>query len=143
MGDSKAAKDMVMGAVRAHFRPEFINRIDELIVFDALNQEEIQHIVRLQVKRVQERLSDKKIHLQLTDRIRPRVRRAAAKTGNPTPIGKSAGQRNLGRPLPAGQYNQNRCCQRRPYLQQISRPVSQPGPKSGLARVQLNFHRPP
>jgi ATP-dependent Clp protease ATP-binding subunit ClpA len=40
---------MVMMAVRSHFRPEFINRIDEFIMFDPLEQEQIKSIVRLQV----------------------------------------------------------------------------------------------
>lgn len=43
------ARDMVMMAVRSHFRPEFINRIDEFIMFDPLEQEQIKSIVRLQV----------------------------------------------------------------------------------------------
>jgi ATP-dependent Clp protease ATP-binding subunit ClpB len=47
--DKVAARDMVMGAVRSHFRPEFINRIDEFIMFDPLEQEQIKAIVRLQV----------------------------------------------------------------------------------------------
>jgi hypothetical protein len=41
---------MVMMAVRSHFRPEFINRIDEFIMFDPLEQEQIKSIVRLQVR---------------------------------------------------------------------------------------------
>lgn len=44
------ARDMVMMAVRSHFRPEFINRIDEFIMFDPLEQEQIKSIVRLQVR---------------------------------------------------------------------------------------------
>lgn len=41
---------MVMMSVRSHFRPEFINRIDEFIMFDPLEQEQIKSIVRLQVR---------------------------------------------------------------------------------------------
>lgn len=44
-----AMKEMVMTAVRSHFRPEFINRIDEFIIFDPLKLEQIERIVRLQV----------------------------------------------------------------------------------------------
>ncbi len=53
--------------VRSHFRPEFVNRIDEFIIFDPLSQDQIAAIVRLQARRVAERLADKKIGLQLTD----------------------------------------------------------------------------
>jgi ATP-dependent Clp protease ATP-binding subunit ClpB len=49
LDDKAAARDMVMMAVRSHFRPEFINRIDEFISFDPLEQEQIKAIVRLQV----------------------------------------------------------------------------------------------
>ncbi|TYH20234.1 hypothetical protein ES288_A05G415200v1 [Gossypium darwinii] len=60
-------KQRVMEAARAVFRPEFMNRVDEYIVFQPLDREEISSIVRLQLERVQKRLSDKKIKLQITD----------------------------------------------------------------------------
>ncbi|MBA0600962.1 hypothetical protein Gorai_004156 [Gossypium raimondii] len=60
-------KQRVMEAARAVFRPEFINRVDEYIVFQPLDREEISSIVRLQLERVQKRISDKKIKLQITD----------------------------------------------------------------------------
>ena len=60
-------KDEVMGMVRSHFRPEFVNRIDEFVVFEALKRDQVAAIVRLQVKRVQERLAPKKIQLSLED----------------------------------------------------------------------------
>ncbi|KAL6751303.1 ClpB chaperone, Hsp100 family [Haematococcus lacustris] len=66
-GDNQLMRSMVMAAVRGHFRPEFINRIDEFILFDPLGQEQINAIVRLQVKRVAERLADKKMKLEMTD----------------------------------------------------------------------------
>ncbi|GLC34593.1 Chaperone protein ClpB3, chloroplastic [Pleodorina starrii] len=70
-GDERATKatikDLVMGQVRSHFRPEFVNRIDEFIIFDPLSQEQIATIVRLQARRVAERLAEKKIGLTLTD----------------------------------------------------------------------------
>ena len=53
--------------MRASFRPEFINRVDEFVVFEGLRLEQIRQIVRLQAKRVEARLEDQKIHLQLTD----------------------------------------------------------------------------
>ena len=53
--------------VRQHFRPEFINRIDDFIVFDALQRSEIEKIARIQAKRVEERLAAKKIRMILED----------------------------------------------------------------------------
>lgn len=44
------ARDMVMATVRSHFRPEFVNRIDEFIIFDPLEQDQIRAIVRMQVR---------------------------------------------------------------------------------------------
>lgn len=49
-----------------HFRPEFVNRIDEFIVFDALRQDQIEKIVGLQAKRLAKRLVARKMSLQLT-----------------------------------------------------------------------------
>jgi ATP-dependent Clp protease ATP-binding subunit ClpB len=52
-------------ALRAHFRPEFLNRLDETIIFHSLKQEELRLIVELQVKRLARRLEEKKLGLQL------------------------------------------------------------------------------
>jgi ATP-dependent Clp protease ATP-binding subunit ClpB len=52
-------------ALRGHFRPEFLNRLDETIIFHSLKQEELRQIVELQVKRLARRLEDKKLTLQL------------------------------------------------------------------------------
>ncbi len=52
-------------ALRAHFRPEFLNRLDETIIFHSLKQEELRQIVELQVKRLAKRLEEKKLGLQL------------------------------------------------------------------------------
>ena len=65
--DAQAAKDRVMAAVRSHFRPEFVNRIDEFIVFHPLGSVQIEKIVRLQVQRVAGRLAGRKIGLTLSD----------------------------------------------------------------------------
>jgi ATP-dependent Clp protease ATP-binding subunit ClpB len=54
-----------MAAVRAQFRPEFINRIDEFLFFDPLSLEQIKKVVALQVDRVAKRLKDKKMTLQM------------------------------------------------------------------------------
>ncbi|KAK9811777.1 hypothetical protein WJX72_009807 [[Myrmecia] bisecta] len=60
-------KDLVMLQVRQHFRPEFVNRVDEFIVFKGLTKEEIKKIVCIQAKRVQKRLNAKKITIKLDD----------------------------------------------------------------------------
>ncbi|DBA72970.1 TPA: Chaperone protein ClpB3, chloroplastic [Trebouxia sp. C0005] len=65
--DPEGVKDMVMSQVRSHFRPEFINRIDEFTVFNPLNRADIKRIVRLQAKRVEERLTAKKMKMKLLE----------------------------------------------------------------------------
>ena len=59
--------DMVMNAVRAHFKPEFLNRIDEIVVFHRLGREHIGHIVDLQVAHLRGRLADRGMGLELTE----------------------------------------------------------------------------
>ncbi|MEH2309767.1 ATP-dependent chaperone ClpB [Nostoc sp.] len=57
----------VMEAMRNSFRPEFLNRIDEIIIFHGLDKKELRQIVLLQVQRLRQRLSDRKISLKLSD----------------------------------------------------------------------------
>ena len=64
------AYDMVMGAVRAHFRPEFLNRIDEIILFHRLRREDMAAIVDIQIGRLQKLLADRKLTLTLDDAAR-------------------------------------------------------------------------
>jgi ATP-dependent Clp protease ATP-binding subunit ClpB len=68
-GDDSRYEEMhrrVMGALRSHFRPEFLNRLDETILFHALNKSELRHIVAIQVKRLMRLLVDQKISLVLS-----------------------------------------------------------------------------
>ena len=70
MGDGEDVKDVepqVMDVVRAHFRPEFLNRLDDIILFHRLGQEHMAPIVEIQVARVQKLLRDRKITLDLSD----------------------------------------------------------------------------
>jgi ATP-dependent Clp protease ATP-binding subunit ClpB len=60
----------VMEVVRAHFRPEFLNRLDEIILFHRLGQEHMGPIVDIQVGRVQRLLADRKVRLELSDSAR-------------------------------------------------------------------------
>ena len=68
--DSDAVRDQVMAVVRAAFRPEFLNRIDEGIVFKALTAEQLTAIVDIQLKRLENRLADRRVHLVVTDAAR-------------------------------------------------------------------------
>jgi ATP-dependent Clp protease ATP-binding subunit ClpB len=67
----------VMEALREHFRPEFLNRVDEIIIFDRLTDEEIGHIVGLQIDRLAKRLVAQNITLEVT----PAARTVVAKEG--------------------------------------------------------------
>ena len=65
--DSATAKRDVMDAVRSHFRPEFLNRLDETIIFDRLSREDMTGIVSVQLLLLYNRLSSRKIMLSLSD----------------------------------------------------------------------------
>jgi ATP-dependent Clp protease ATP-binding subunit ClpB len=60
-------KEAVLDELRAHFRPEFLNRVDEIIVFHGLTEEHLKKIVDIQLRRLRERLADRHISLELTD----------------------------------------------------------------------------
>ncbi|MDT7933387.1 MAG: ATP-dependent chaperone ClpB [Sphingomonadaceae bacterium] len=64
------AEPAVMEVVRAHFRPEFLNRLDEIVLFQRIGMENMAAIVDLQVDRVRRLLADRKVTLQLTDAAR-------------------------------------------------------------------------
>ena len=69
-GDQDQYKEMerrVNDALHAHFRPEFLNRLDETIIFHSLRREELRQIIALQVNRLRERLEDRKLYLEVSD----------------------------------------------------------------------------
>ena len=68
--DVKDVEPQVMEIVRSHFRPEFLNRLDEIILFHRLAAEHMAPIVEIQVKRVQKLLKDRKIELALTNKAK-------------------------------------------------------------------------
>ncbi len=70
-------EDRVLEQLRAHFRPEFLNRVDEIIIFHSLRREDIQRIVDIQLERVRGFLAERRITLDLT----PRAREALAIEG--------------------------------------------------------------
>src|SRR5204862_708115 len=59
-------KDAVLDELRKHFRPEFLNRVDEIVVFHALSEEHLMQIVDIQLDRLRKRLEERKIRLELT-----------------------------------------------------------------------------
>ncbi|PWU05766.1 MAG: ATP-dependent chaperone ClpB [Terriglobia bacterium] len=63
-------KEAVLDEMRHHFRPEFLNRVDEIIVFHSLAEEHLKQIVEIQLARVRQRLTDRHITLELTDAAR-------------------------------------------------------------------------
>jgi ATP-dependent Clp protease ATP-binding subunit ClpB len=68
--DSDAVRPQVMNAVRAKFRPEFLNRLDEIILFHRLNREHMDAIVDIQIARLAKLLADRKLALELDDKAK-------------------------------------------------------------------------
>jgi ATP-dependent Clp protease ATP-binding subunit ClpB len=66
-GDNEEMRSRVMEAMRNTFRPEFLNRIDEVIIFHSLQKSQLREIVRLQAKRLAERLEEQKLTLKLSE----------------------------------------------------------------------------
>ena len=90
--EPQAKSESVMSIVRASFKPEFLNRLDEIVVFDALTQDELTHIVDLQLSLLEKRLAVRRIThrrdrrgagLARRDRLRPGVRRPTAAPADP------------------------------------------------------------
>jgi ATP-dependent Clp protease ATP-binding subunit ClpB len=65
--DPDLIKEAVMGEVRKHFRPEFVNRIDEIVVFQALDRRQIEAIARIQLRRLEARLAAQDLKLVVSD----------------------------------------------------------------------------
>ena len=65
--DPELIREAVMGEVRTHFRPEFVNRIDEIVVFDALDASRITQIARIQLRRLEARLAAQEMGLVVSD----------------------------------------------------------------------------
>ena len=72
---SEARRRLVMDALRAHFRPEFLNRVDEIIIFDRLSEEDLKKIVEIQLGRLTKRLAQQKITLKLSDSAKALIAR--------------------------------------------------------------------
>ena len=98
-------EEQVMAAVRAAFKPEFINRLDDVLIFDALQPDELVRIVDIQLEQLQKRLAQRRLHprgvaarqaVAGRARVRPALRRASA-----APAG-AAGHRRPARQAAAG-----------------------------------------
>ena len=74
-GEADAVRDQVLEDLRGHFRPEFLNRVDEVIVFHGLQLAHIKQIVEIQLARVQKRLADQHITLSVTDAAKELIAR--------------------------------------------------------------------
>jgi len=99
-GDDRAVIEaQVTNALRQHFRPEFLNRVDDIIIFRPLGKAEIEHIIDLQLKKLEQLLGDRKLTLELT----PEAREVLATEGYDPAFGarplKRAIQRLLQNPL--------------------------------------------
>jgi ATP-dependent Clp protease ATP-binding subunit ClpB len=64
------AREAVLAVLREHFRPEFLNRIDEVIVFRPLTEDQLTKIVDIQLRRLESRLADRRVTLMVTDGAR-------------------------------------------------------------------------
>ena len=68
--DSEAVREQVMAIVRAHFRPEFLNRVDEIILFHRLKRDQMTAIVDIQMQRLAKLLADRKLTVELDDKAK-------------------------------------------------------------------------
>ena len=97
--DQAVIEAQVTSALRHHFRPEFLNRVDDIIIFRPLGKQEIEHIIDLQLKRLEQLLGDRKLTFELT----PAAREVLATEGYDPAFGarplKRAIQRLLQNPL--------------------------------------------
>ncbi len=70
VSDEKVLRDRVMEALRLHFKPEFLNRVDDILIFQRLTKEQLREIVTLQMARLRRLLADRHLTLELTDKAR-------------------------------------------------------------------------
>ena len=78
--ENKQIKKDVMGELKRNFRPEFLNRIDDIIVFSKLNKDDIRKIIDLMLNEVQSRLSDKGIALKIDDSVKELIEKKGTDT---------------------------------------------------------------
>ncbi len=71
--DPDEVQDKVLETLKAHFRPEFLNRLDEIIIFNSLAFEQIKQIVDIQIEYLRRRLADRKLEIRLTDKAKEQL----------------------------------------------------------------------
>ena len=142
-----ADEAVVMNVVRNHFKPEFLNRIDEIVVFHRLGEAHIERIVEIQVEQLRARLAERNLGLELTDaalahiadgRLRPRLRGAAAQAGDPARGQRPGGARAAQGRVPRRRHRRGRRHRRRrPDLQQSSDPSPSSDSPARTSRVRV------
>ena len=70
LSDEKQMRERVMEALRLHFKPEFLNRVDDILIFHRLSKEQLREIVTLQMARLKKLLAERQLNLELTDAAR-------------------------------------------------------------------------
>ena len=68
--ESLSIRDKVLDALKEHFRPEFLNRVDEVVIFNYLGKKEIGQIVDLEIKKVAQRLKEKEVHIEVSPKAK-------------------------------------------------------------------------
>ncbi|MEO8621715.1 MAG: type VI secretion system ATPase TssH, partial [bacterium] len=98
-GDLAVVEAQVLKTLQAHFKPEFLNRVDDIIIFRPLGMEQIEHIVELQLARFEKMLAERKLSLEVT----PEAKHLLAEEGYDPAFGarplKRAIQRMIQNPL--------------------------------------------
>ena len=117
LDDDRARKDAVMAVVQRHFKPEFLNRLDDIVVFHALSTEELTRIVDIQLDVLRRRLAERRLTLDVSDaarewlahqRVRPGLRRAAAAAAGAVGDRRPAGQGAAGGRRPRRRHRARR-----------------------------------
>ncbi len=128
-GVDEGVRRQVMDALRAHFRPEFINRVDEIIMFHPLSREQMKTIIDIQVKGLLKRLEERKIFVSLTDTAKewlvregydPGVRRASAEARHSAAHPRSARDARARGGIPRRRPRAGRRGPRRPAVRQAA-----------------------
>ena len=116
-GLSEDIRREVMDALRSHFRPEFLNRVDDIIIFHALSKAELRQIIDIQLRGLVKRLEDRKIRVELSEKakdldhrggLRSDLRRAAAQADDPAADARPAGGPGPPGGLPRGGHRAHR-----------------------------------
>ena len=137
VGPEELVEERVLGELRNHFRPEFLNRVDDIVVFRPLSREDLDRIVDLQVARLDQLLADRQLVLRLTpearqllaDRgLRSGLRRAAPQAGHPAAAAESARARGAGGQLRPGRHHRGGARRRPSDLQKADPRCKSRGP---------------